>query len=106
MVVQRDAVKICLENENISNIFQRNIESINDLSNLSKTCRYFIRYFEKKQINKTVRYNYDDCVEINIDCFKSEGDYFYSEPIDVETILPSNIVNNRNRRHGMDTFNI
>uniref|UniRef100_A0A0N5C005 F-box domain-containing protein n=1 Tax=Strongyloides papillosus TaxID=174720 RepID=A0A0N5C005_STREA len=104
MVVQRDAVKICLENENISNVFQRNIESINDLSNLSKTCRYFIRYFEKKQINKTVRYNYDDCVEINIDCFKSEGDYFYSEPIDVETILPSNIVNNRNRRHGMDTL--
>uniref|UniRef100_A0A0K0FFV3 RNI-like protein n=1 Tax=Strongyloides venezuelensis TaxID=75913 RepID=A0A0K0FFV3_STRVS len=62
------------------------------------------KYFENKHINKTVKYNYDNCVEINIDCFKSEGDYFYSEPIDVETNFLTNIINNINYHHGMDTL--
>uniref|UniRef100_A0AAF5CQ32 F-box domain-containing protein n=1 Tax=Strongyloides stercoralis TaxID=6248 RepID=A0AAF5CQ32_STRER len=79
-MIEKSIPRKFLETEEIFPKLLKNCESINDLANLSKTCRYFLSFFDNKRIKKDVDYNCDGKVEINIDFSKTDGNYFYSEP--------------------------
>ncbi|CEF62381.1 Hypothetical protein SRAE_1000065400 [Strongyloides ratti] len=104
MIAGKSISRKVLETEEIFDELQKNIRNISDLSNLSKTCRYFIRYFENKSIKKFVDYDYDCKIEINIDSFKTvEENYLYSEP-EHPIINSPPIISKKDKYNDIDTL--
>uniref|UniRef100_A0A0N4ZQH5 F-box domain-containing protein n=1 Tax=Parastrongyloides trichosuri TaxID=131310 RepID=A0A0N4ZQH5_PARTI len=70
----------CLFNEKIWNLLLENIENVSDLSNLSKTTIFLMKFLETKRIEKFIDYNFNATADITLDCCGFKENHVYSEP--------------------------